>query len=284
MKLLLLSSTAVWLSLATFANVWTSIDGQIVQVHGSGTTNPSKCFWHIMDTLEQQSKTPITMTYRAIGSSTGQKEFIGDPSTNQTAIPVNDFGSGDIPVKTEDYDKLLADGVEMYHFPIFAGAISFFHSVPAGADTPINMTACVLAKIFNRDILDWNDVEIKELNPNLMLPDPYPVRYVHRLLGSSSTASITEYLHVACPEHWPRELVGATIEWPPDDEFVKTCDGSAGMTACIQATPGTIGYLDSGHGHSVEPGEFNLDVWVNPTDERRIVLVRFVVNGKVFLG
>ena len=35
--------------------------------------------------------------------------------------------------------------------------------------------------------------------------------------------------------------------WPED---TMGCDGSALMTACIRDTPGTIGYIDSGHGHS----------------------------------
>ena len=50
----------------------------IVQVHGSGTSNPSKFFWKTMDMFEEQSRTPIRMTYRSGGSTTGQKEFLGN--------------------------------------------------------------------------------------------------------------------------------------------------------------------------------------------------------------
>ena len=60
---------------------------QVLEVHGSGTTNPSKCIWHILSLFNQRSKVPIRMTYRAVGSSTGQAEFLGinntDPNTNQ---------------------------------------------------------------------------------------------------------------------------------------------------------------------------------------------------------
>lgn len=59
----------------------------IVQVHGSGTTNPSKCIWHIMSLFNQRSKVPIRMTYRAVGSSTGQAEFLG---VNNTASADDD--------------------------------------------------------------------------------------------------------------------------------------------------------------------------------------------------
>ena len=39
------------------------------ELHGSGTTNPSKLIWKGMAILEEQSAAPIRMTYRGIGSS-----------------------------------------------------------------------------------------------------------------------------------------------------------------------------------------------------------------------
>ena len=40
-----------------------------LELHGSGTTNPSKFFWKVMDLMEERSRTPVTMTYRAVGTS-----------------------------------------------------------------------------------------------------------------------------------------------------------------------------------------------------------------------
>ena len=42
---------------------------EVLELHGSGTTNPSKLFWKVMDILEERSKRPLTMTYRAVGAS-----------------------------------------------------------------------------------------------------------------------------------------------------------------------------------------------------------------------
>ena len=211
-----------------------------IQLHGSGTTNPSKCYWHIMDQFQDRIKLPVKMTYRAVGSSTGQAEFIGDGVSSD-----NDFGSGDIPFSAEDYASFPAGSV--VHFPFVLGAISFFHSVPVEGDSGLELNACLLGKIFNRKITDWTDPEILEVNPNLNLPSPYPIHVARRVQGSSSTASITQYLHATCPEEWPESLVGKTVDWPTDTE---PCEGSGGMTNCIRDTPGTIGYIDSGHGHS----------------------------------
>lgn len=49
----------------------------VLEMHGAGTTNPSKLFWEAMDLMQCRSKKPLVLTYRAVGSSTGQKEFVG---------------------------------------------------------------------------------------------------------------------------------------------------------------------------------------------------------------
>jgi hypothetical protein len=41
--------------------------------------------------------------------------------------------------------------------------------------------------------------------------------------------------------------VGKTINWKTN---TIGCKGLGGMTDCITSTPGTIGYIDSGHGHA----------------------------------
>lgn len=154
---------------------------EVLSVHGSGTTNPSKCYWHVMDKLEARSKIPIHMTYRAIGSSNGQAEF---------EAGVNDFGSGDIPLTREKYLNITSNGATVLQLPVFVGAVSFFHSVP---NTPtLNLTGCTLAKIMGRTITDWGDAEIRSLNPEMKLASGgLPIRVARRVDGSSSTSGIT---------------------------------------------------------------------------------------------
>eukprot|EP00980_Cylindrotheca_fusiformis_P028282 scaffold22589_cov138-Cylindrotheca_fusiformis.AAC.45 len=227
----------------------TSSAQEVISVHGSGTTNPQKCYWDIMDKLMKQSKQPIRLTYRGVGSGNGQSDFIGDESTLE---PYNDFGSGDIPLSQQQYD--LFEPNSILHLPIVMGAISFFHSVPTGGKK-LFLEPCVLAKILNREITDWTDDEITNLNPDLNLESPFPIRVVHRKNGSSSTASITAYLNQVCSAEWPDNLVGSTIVWKTDTE---ACEGSGGMTDCIRNEVGTIGYIDSGHGHAEGLQEIDL--------------------------
>jgi len=237
--------------LAPSSHYYTTTNAQeVISVHGSGTTNPQKCYWDIIDKLTKQSKEPIRLTYRGVGSSTGQLEFMGD----DTLQPYNDFGSGDIPLSQENYDQ-FNDG-EILHLPIMMGAISFFHSAPTTGDgKELDLTPCVLAQILNRKITDWTDDAITSLNPDLNMPSPSPITVARRVKGSSSTASITSYLHQVCPQEWPLELVGKTVNWKEDTE---KCEGSSGMTTCINTIPGTIGYIDAGHGHSEGLSEIEL--------------------------
>merc|ERR1719252_466969 len=78
-----------------------------IQLHGAGTTNPREYIWKTMDLFEERAKVPLFMTYRAVGSSTGQKEFVGEANGNK---PFNHFGSGDIPMSSDRYSTLTSNG------------------------------------------------------------------------------------------------------------------------------------------------------------------------------
>lgn len=257
----------------------------VLNVHGSGTTNPSKCFWAIMEDFTDQTKHPIRMTYRAVGSGTGIKEFVNENKN----FPAADFGSGDIPLPKADFDGLKAAGISAMQLPILLSAVSVFHNVPV--EDPLDLDACLLARIFSRKITEWGHADIVERNPGLE-GSTLPISVARRVLGSSSTASITgvssvvavcagtlllaclptclrkrlttvicrlpctQYLRVACPNEWPEESVGSVIDWPED---TMPCEGSGGVTDCITSTKGAIGYLDAGHGISENLPEIELE-------------------------
>lgn len=160
-------------------------EGPTYSVHGSGTTNPTKCYWHIMEKMRIRSKLPLHLTYRAVGSSTGQVEF------SQNDPVISDFGSGDIPLSAETYGSLTAAGDTILQLPVFVGAVSFYHSIP---NTPtLNLTACTLARIMKQEIKEWNHDDIISQNPTLELPEPgLPIKVARRVRGSSSTSVVTQ--------------------------------------------------------------------------------------------
>jgi len=230
------------------------------ELHGSGTTNPSKLFWKVMDRIEQEAKVPLFMTYRAVGSSTGQKEFVGQESNGWQSY--NHFGSGDIPMTADRYNSLTAAGGNMVHVPFALGAIGFFHSVPADVlpTGGLKLTACLLSKIFQRRITTWDHADILADNPGLSVPAGTNIRVVHRNLGSSSTAGATEYMKTANEGEsdsmcvWD-QTTGSTSNWAADTYGAA---GSDGVSNEIDGNAYSIGYIDAGHGHNLGLGEVSL--------------------------
>lgn len=200
----------------------------------------------------------VQMTYRGVGSSTGQYEFIGadnDPAYTSWS----DFGSGDIPLTEAYYHRMKEAGREVAHFPFLIGAMSFFHNIPGLPVSGIgglNMTGCLLAKIFKTTIKTWDDPEILAINPSLSVPTDQPIYVYHRVKGSSTTNGITTYLHASCPEVWSKDLVGSSITW---NETTYEAQGSGNMAAYLASVEYSIGYIDSGHGHSDGLSEVELE-------------------------
>jgi ABC-type phosphate transport system substrate-binding protein len=169
------------------------------QVHGSGTTNPQNCFALIMQQFQDRTKLPIKMTYRGVGTETGQAEFLGvNNNGSSTYIPYTDFGCGDLPLSTTQYTSAVqatGDNV-VIQLPFLLGAVSFFHNIPnvTSISRGLNMTGCLLARIFTRNITTWDHPDILQVNEGLstmLTRRNYPITVAHRVLGSSSTAGIT---------------------------------------------------------------------------------------------
>jgi hypothetical protein len=140
-----------------------------IEMHGSGTTNPSKYFWKAMDILEERAGKPVRMTYRAVGSGTGQTEFIGDDS---------DFGSADIPLSSTQHSGFASGTVVQVPFQL--GAVSFFHNVAADDlhDSTTRETAVLSAA--QRNICG---TKVRIVPDELGLSRPRPdgsVRHSHR--------------------------------------------------------------------------------------------------------
>ena len=213
----------------------------VQMLHGAGTTNPSKLFWELLGLVQARAKFAVHATYRAVGSSTGQKEFLGASNGNKA---LNHFGSGDIPMTAERYSAVVDAGRTMVHVPFALGGIGVFHSAPVGGAS-VHLTACVLAKIFSVQITTWDDPEIEALNPDVALPT-LPIKVVHRVKGSSSTAGFVEYLEATCPASWSLGTGSSLDTWPASTAGAQ---GSGGMSQYIEENAGAIGYVDAGHGH-----------------------------------
>ena len=229
------------------------------ELHGSGTTNPSKLFWWAMDQLEERALAPVRMTYRSVGSGVGTSDFV----TN--AAQAGDFAS-------TDYGLASSSSAAFYQIPFQIGAVSLFVNLPGVTGSgQLKLTACAVIKIYTSNaVVYWDDAAIKAENPDISLPHE-PIKLIYRSNGSSSTMGLKGYMDAAQAASCPY-TAGVNGNNPnlgsstPQFDTQYAVDGSDGMRQKIAANVYSLGYIDSGHGHKDDLAEVALKsrdgVWV----------------------
>jgi ABC-type phosphate transport system substrate-binding protein len=208
------------------------------QLHGSGTTNPSKLIWLAMDKLEEMAGSTLRMTYRSVGSGTG--------ATDWASANAGDFAS-------TDYGLAADSSAPFMQLPFQIGAVSLFHNVPGVGTGVMKLSACTVAKIFTGAITNWNHADIAA-DSGLTLPSQ-TIKVIARSNGSSSTYGLRGYMNAACPT----VFTGAVDATALTGNFVHTgVTGSDSMRLAIGSNEYSIGYIDAGHGHLDNLSEVSL--------------------------
>ena len=245
----------------------------IYELHGSGTTNPSKLIWWAMDKLEERATTPVRMTYRSIGSGSGEKDWASDDQAGGFAS--TDYGLNPASTvepagsNTGDYNSNHPNG--FLQVPFQLGAVSFFHNIPGVKTGELKLSPCTIAKIWKNEITSWDHADIAA-DTGMKLPAER-IKFVYRSNGSSSTYGVKGYMRAACPEVYgvngdvsanKIEVINNQHSSDPDHYFPVT--GSDSMRKAIAENTYSIGYLDAGHGHADDLPEVALknknDQWV----------------------
>ncbi len=193
-------------------------------INGSGATF-QKPFQEVAIESFKKLNPAITVNYGAGGSGKGRQDF---------ADMVTDFGCSDAPYKDEDKAKIK--GGEFVYVPMLLGAITVTYNVP-GVDK-LQLSADTIAKIFQREIKNWNDPAIAADNPGAKLPAK-DIVVAHRSDGSGTTQNFTLFLTKASPA-WKLKS-GSTVEWAADTQ---AGNGNSGVAQIVKSTEGAIGYVD----------------------------------------
>jgi len=199
--------------------------GDSTTLNGSGSTL-SKPYQE--EAIEQFRKANegITINYGGGGSGKGRQDL-----TDQ----VVDFAGTDSPYKDTELGK--AKGGKILYFPILLAPITVSYNLD-GVDK-LQLSAQTIARIFQRDIKQWNDKAIADDNPGVKLPDTAIV-VAHRADGSGTTQNFTEYLTGAAKGVWKLKS-GSTVEWPSDTQAGQ---GNGGVAQIVKSKKGAIGYVD----------------------------------------
>lgn len=200
------------------------VNAQQVTLNGAGATFP----FPLIDTwrVEYQKVNPdVSLNYASIGSGGGIKQFI-----EKTV----DFGATDAPLSPTEYKRAN----NPVHIPETIGSVVISYNLPE-VTTPLKLTGPVIADIFLGKITKWDDPKIKELNPDLNLPNE-DIISAHRSDGSGTTFVFTDYLSRVSPE-WNSTIgAGKSVQWPSG----LGAPGNEGVSASIQGSPYSIGYVE----------------------------------------
>ncbi|MEV7230013.1 MULTISPECIES: phosphate ABC transporter substrate-binding protein PstS [Polymorphospora] len=172
----------------------------------------------------------VTVTYDPIGSGGGRKAFI------EGGVQ---FAGSDAYLKPEEMTAAQAKcGPNGFiEFPGYISPIAVAYNLPSVPK--LNLSASVIARIFDNKITKWNDPAIAALNDGATLPDSN-ITAVHRSDESGTTENFVDYLSQAAPNDWPHEVSG---EWPVQGG--EAAAQTQGVAAALRGGEGTIGYIDA---------------------------------------
>lgn len=193
---------------------------------GAGATFPAP-FYNIV--FKEYAKNGNSVTYGAIGSGGGIRSL-----KDKTV----DFGATDVFLSDAELQEM---GADIIHIPTSLGGVVLSYNLKDIKDLKLN--ADIISDIYTGKIANWNDAKIKELNPDLNLPDKAIIP-VYRSDGSGTTAVFSEYMSKV-NEAWKVAIgEGKSLKFPDGTKAV-SAKGNPGVAGIISETDGAIGYIGS---------------------------------------
>lgn len=195
------------------------------EILGAGATFPQPLYVKWFDVYYTKTNGNVKVNYQGIGSGGGIQQLVER---------VVDFGASDAFMSD---DELKNAPAEIVHIPVALGAVVVTYNLP---DNPkLKFTGELIADIFMGNITKWNDQRIKELNPDINLPD-LEITVAHRSDGSGTTYVFSDYLTKASSS-WKKEMgTGKSLNW----KVGLGGKGNPGVAGIVQQTIGAIGYVE----------------------------------------
>lgn len=203
--------------------------GGNVSLTGAGASFPAPLYQSWFTDINKKYPN-LQINYQSVGSGAGVEQF-----TKGTV----DFGASDVAMKDDEIQKVPADkGVIL--LPMTAGSIVLAYNLPDVAE--LKLPRAIYVDILLGNIKNWNDPKIAAANPGVKLPDQ-AITVVHRSDGSGTTGVFTAHLSAISPDWKSKVGDGKTVNWPVG----VGAKGNEGVTAQIQQTQGSIGYVEYGY-------------------------------------
>jgi phosphate transport system substrate-binding protein len=223
----------------TFALLAVAVLATLVAVGGAGATAAKHGASNTLTGAGSTFVSPLVTTWvPAVGSQLGyelQYSAIGSSGgINAITGRTVDFGASDAPLSPDQFGACK----DCTQIPWALAATSVMYNLP-GVKNLLHMDGPTLAKIFIGQITQWDDPAIKKLNAGVSLPST-KITIAHRSDGSGTTYNFTDYLSAVSPAWKSQVGRGTSVNWPVGVGG----RGSAGVSALVAQTEGSIGYAD----------------------------------------
>ena len=169
----------------------------------------------------------MTVNYGAGGSGKGRTDL---------ASGVVNYAASDSPIPASELSTF--NGKTVLYFPDVIAPVTVSYNL-SGLSKPLQLSAPVIASIFQAKITTWNNSAIAADNPGVTLPST-PITIAVRSDSSGTTQNFTQFLVDATGDGWTLGT-SSTIKWP---STARAGNGNGGVASIIKSTPGAIGYVD----------------------------------------
>ena len=172
----------------------------------------------------------INVTYGGGGSGAGVTAI-----TNKTV----DFGASDAPLSAFNPTCTTC-----FQIPWALSGTAVIYRID-GVTPKLKMSGPVLAQIYLGNILYWDNLAIKKLNPGVSIPHT-AITTVHRDSSSGTTYNFTDYLSKASVPFKSQVGKSTFPSWPGSN--TAQGHGSSGIDYAVKSTNGAVGYVDVYYG------------------------------------
>ncbi len=197
-----------------------------VSLKGTGSILTAPLFIQWIQTRFQASPN-VRIKYEAKDSA----EAVG-----QALNHGSDFAVSDSPLTTDEGRRVM--GRVVLHLPAAIEAVAITYNLP-GVPTGLKLTPAVLSDIFIGHIKKWNNIALKELNPDTALPD-LEIRVVHRGDESSLHDLFPGLLAKWDPQWTLKREKDKKLHWPAGENI----QGNAKVFEKLRLWPGVIAAVD----------------------------------------
>jgi len=214
-----------WYGLQKSSSLPACSSGITLQGDGAQVAVPLMGAW--TPAYHNQSNNEIN--YPGSGSGTGLSHF--------TSVAI-DFAMTDDPLTPAERSALPGPALTL---PFAGGALTIIYNLP-GLSGHLNLTAEVLAKIYNGNITSWNDSAIRAINPGVILP-AQTIYTVHRSDPAGTTYVLTDLLSQTSP-YWATVYPKGIATKFPTAPLQTAVKGNSAVVSTVAANKYAIGYSD----------------------------------------